>query len=311
MRSQRVAVVTGANKGIGFQVVKILCEKFDGDVFLCSRNQGRGEHAVEELRKIGLNPYFFKLDIGDRGDVQQLKKKLHAEYGGIDLLINNAAINFVPREDKTPEENIKSQVDTVNTNYFATAWLCDDIFPMMKSGSRVVNVSSSAGMLSFLKNEAITAELSSASLTRARLDEIALQYINDLQNGTDNENGWPLRGYAYFSSKILLSALTWVQQRDMAEKNVAVFAAHPGYVQTDMTAGMGDLTPEQGAESIIFAALEAQPGDEYKRKIIFPSNEPRDWLCDNVFQNGMSVDHVLEFMVAWMKKMAQLPPSNE
>ena len=296
MAQRRVAVVTGANKGIGFHVVKLLCTRFQGDVFLCSRDQKRGETAVSELNSIGLKPLFFKLDISNHDDLVSLKNRLEKEYGGVDLLVNNAAISALPDKTKTEEENINAQVKTVKTNYFDTAAVCDTLLPIVKGGGRVVNVSSAVGMLKFLKNESIAAQLNSPQLTRERLDEIAHKYVEDLKNGCDEINGWPLKGFAYTSSKILLSALTFLQQRQMSEKKVAVFAVHPGYVKTDLTRNRGFLTPEQGAGSIVFASLDAQPGDEYKGKIIFPPDTARDWLSDDVFGTGMSVDHIINLM---------------
>lgn len=296
MAQRKVAVVTGANKGIGFQVVKLLCSRFDGDVFLSSRDSKRGESAVSELKGIGLKALFFKLDISNHDDLVALKATLEREYAGVDLLVNNAAISALPDKSKTQEENIKGQVSTVKTNYFDTAAVCDTLFPIVKSGGRVVNVSSAVGMLKFLKNESIARELSSPQLTRKRLDEIANKYIDDLRNGCDETNGWPLKGFAYTSSKILVSALTFLQQRQMAEKNVAVFAVHPGYVKTDLTRNRGHSTPEEGARSIVFACLQAQPGDQYKGAIIFPPDIARDWLSDDVFGTGMSVDHIISLM---------------
>lgn len=303
--TRRVAVVTGSNKGIGLQVVKILSSRFDGDVFLCSRDQIKGSAAVEQLKETGLKPLFFKLDICDQNDIQRLKSKLETEYNGIDVLINNAAILLPERPDLTDEQNLENQVNTIKTNYFATAAVCDTLLPIVKPGGRMVNVTSSGGMLKMLKNEAIAKTLSDPQLTRETLDQVANQYIEDLKRGQDEMNGWPVKGFAYLPSKILVSALTWIQQRDMAPKNVAVFAAHPGFVQTDMTQGTGEMTAEQGAESIVFAALEAQPGDQFKCKIIFPGAEARDWQSENVFVEGLTADQVIGYMKQWMKKLGE------
>lgn len=86
--------VTGANKGIGFAIVKGLCEKYEGIVYLTARDLGRGEAAVLKLKELGLKPLFHQLDINDQSSVDKLRDHLLKTHGGLDLLVNNAAIAF-------------------------------------------------------------------------------------------------------------------------------------------------------------------------------------------------------------------------
>lgn len=92
--ARRVAVVTGSNKGIGHAVVKALCKKFDGDVILCSRDVERGQVALKQLHDLGLNPVLHQLAIDDDSSILKLKEYLIAAYGGLDVLVNNAAIGM-------------------------------------------------------------------------------------------------------------------------------------------------------------------------------------------------------------------------
>ena len=95
MSSKRVAVVTGSNKGIGLAIVRSLCKKFDGDVVLTSRDEGRGNEAVAELKgKEGLNPVYHQLDITSRDSIEGLVTFIKDQYGGLDVLINNAGIAY-------------------------------------------------------------------------------------------------------------------------------------------------------------------------------------------------------------------------
>ena len=95
MASKRVAVVTGSNKGIGLAIVRSLCKKFDGDVVLTSRDEGRGNEAVAELKeKEGLNPVYHQLDITSRDSIEGLVTFIKDKYGGLDVLINNAGIAY-------------------------------------------------------------------------------------------------------------------------------------------------------------------------------------------------------------------------
>ena len=86
--------VTGANKGIGLEIVRALCRHFgqDGVVYLTARNNGRGLAAVELLQKEGLDPKFHLLDVTDQSTIDKLRTHLEIEHGGIDILINNAGI---------------------------------------------------------------------------------------------------------------------------------------------------------------------------------------------------------------------------
>lgn len=92
--STRVALVTGANKGIGFAIVRALCRQFQGDVVLTARDEPRGRAAVQQLQAEGLSPLFHQLDIDDRQSIRALRDFLRKEYGGLDVLVNNAGIAF-------------------------------------------------------------------------------------------------------------------------------------------------------------------------------------------------------------------------
>ena len=88
----RVAVVTGSNKGIGFEIVKRLCKEFDGDVYLTARDAANGLKAVAKLEEEGLHPKFHQLDITSQDSVENLKQYLVKTHGGLDILVNNAGM---------------------------------------------------------------------------------------------------------------------------------------------------------------------------------------------------------------------------
>lgn len=90
----RVAVVTGGNKGIGLAIVRDLCQQFSGDVMLTARDVARGQAAVQQLQAEGLSPRFHQLDIDDLRSIQALRDFLLKEYGGLNVLVNNAGIAF-------------------------------------------------------------------------------------------------------------------------------------------------------------------------------------------------------------------------
>lgn len=256
--AKRVAVVTGSNKGIGLSTVKFLCQKFDGDVFLCSRDLQRGEVAVKQLQDLGLSPKLVQLAIDDNKSVADLKDFLMKEYGGLDVLVNNAAIAY-PNKCNVPF--LEQAQNTLGINYFATASVCDILFPILKPGARVVNVSSLLGLLCKIPSDEIKDKLSSPDLTRHDLDALAYEFIKDVETGAFMEKGWS--GSAYATSKVFLSALTWIQHREFKEdprEDIVINAVHPGYVDTDMSNHKGPLSPDEGAQSSVMAALVPPKG---------------------------------------------------
>jgi carbonyl reductase 1 len=276
----KVAVVTGSNKGIGYAVVKLLLEKFDGDVFLTSRDSGRGEEAVKSLggdKKKKLK--FHQLDIDDKSSIEKLRDDLKDAYGGIDVLVNNAAIAY---KNASTVPNVEQAENTINTNYFSVKNTCDILFPILKPGARVVNVSSSAGMLCRVPGEHLKQKLASDDLTREQLDELAEAYKEDVRNNVNKEKGWPQTNYSV--SKVLLTALTRIQQREMdqAGKDVVVNACHPGYVDTDMTSHMGPLSPEEGAACPTFLALLPAGEDAPRGQMFWKDCTQVDWMTDSL-----------------------------
>nr|KAF6377422.1 hypothetical protein mMyoMyo1_002144 [Myotis myotis] len=125
----RVALVTGANKGIGFAITRDLCRRFSGDVVLTARDSARGRAAVQQLQAEGLRPRFHQLDIDDLQSIRALRDFLRKEYGGLDVLVNNAGIAF-KGNDPTPF-HIKAEV-TMKTNFFGTRDVSTELLPLMK-----------------------------------------------------------------------------------------------------------------------------------------------------------------------------------
>jgi len=258
MSGTRVAVVTGSNKGIGFGIIKELCAKFDGDVYLTSRDVNRGTSAVEELNKLGFHPKFHQLDIDDSNSVTQLRDFLKSTYGGLDVLVNNAAIAF---SNAATEPFGEQATVTLRTNFFNTHMACKILFPILKPHARVVNVSSYLGHFSKLTGEKEAAlqlknKLASPDLTEEELCELMQNFVTSANNGDHEKYGWPSSTYA--ASKIGVSALTRIQQRQFdqdSREDLIVNCVHPGYVDTDMTKHKGVLKIEEGAVAPSWLAL--------------------------------------------------------
>ena len=170
--------VTGSNKGVGLAIVKELCSKFDGDVYLTSRDVCRGITAVEEMKKLGLNPKFHQLDIDDEESVLKLRDHLKANYGGLDVLVNNAAIAFIGEDECSPE----NATATLRTNFFSNLRVCKILFPILQPHARVVNMSSCYGHLSFIRGTGKAAmglkeKFSSSNLTEDELCSLVQDFV--------------------------------------------------------------------------------------------------------------------------------------
>ena len=140
-----VAVVTGSNKGIGFGIVRALCKQFSGDVYLTSRDEGRGLAAVAELNKEGLQPKFHVLDIGNEDTVTKFRDFMKEKHGGIDVLVNNAG--YLAKESFR-ELSMESIDESMAVNLKSAVRLGQASLPHLQrsDGGNIVNVSSIAGL---------------------------------------------------------------------------------------------------------------------------------------------------------------------
>ncbi|CAH2104507.1 unnamed protein product [Euphydryas editha] len=251
----KVAIVTGSNKGIGFEIVKGLCQNFKGSVYLTSRNEERGRRAVQKLEDLGLRPLFHKLDVTSESSIEEFAKFISSHHSGIDVFINNAGILDFDKPLPTFEEAQK----LIDTNFYSILKISKILYPLLKNDARIINISSDWGLLSNIRKQTWLDILAKDDLT---IDEI-LQFVDDflqhVKNGKSSFVSFAGHNGDYKVSKVALSALTFVQQKQFIAqgKDISVNCVHPGFVKTDMTKGMGDFTPERGARAPLYLALEA------------------------------------------------------
>jgi carbonyl reductase 1 len=264
-----VAVVTGANKGIGFEIVRQLAKE-GITVVLTARDATRGAEAIESLKKQGFeNVNFHTLDVGSQESIDALAEWLHTTYGGIDILINNAGILDDPNE-----VNLKIAKSVLATNYFAVKNVTKTLFPLLRDdtpgGARVIVVASRLGQLKGLPNKDYVTRLTDREhITEDFVDSFVNKYLEDVANGNHNKGDWPnltKLGWhtpqeTYAVSKIAViayvSALhnTLVAQHE-GEKKINVFSSCPGYVLTDLSPN-GTKTVEEGADTPVWLALHS------------------------------------------------------
>ncbi|KAK1420338.1 hypothetical protein QVD17_21852 [Tagetes erecta] len=259
-QEKRYAIVTGGNRGIGLEICRQLAS-VGVEVILTSRDQSRGEEAVEKLNASGLsNVVFHQLDINDPTSIACLVKFIQTCYGKLDMLVQvldenvHLVTNFIREPYELGEKCLK-------TNYYATKTVTESLMPLLQlsRSPRIVNLTSTYGDLYWFHNEKLKKELEDIdNLTEERIEEIIQGFLTDFKAGKLQENGWPLTVSAYKVSKAALNAYT----RLMARKydNMLVNCVHPGYVITDMTSQTGFLTAEEGAKGPVMTALLSNNG---------------------------------------------------
>ncbi|VDK39623.1 unnamed protein product [Dibothriocephalus latus] len=153
MINMKLAIVSGANKGIGHGIVqrlaKCLTPQSDWHVYLTARNVSLGQAAVVEFSKQGLPVKFNQLDITDKSSRDELAEYVKSSYPeGINILVNNAGMGY--KNDSTAPFGEQARV-TLATNFFATLDMCNTFLPLMAKNSRLVNVSSISSITALKK----------------------------------------------------------------------------------------------------------------------------------------------------------------
>eukprot|EP00743_Colponemidia_sp_Colp-15_P003890 GILK01004198.1.p1 GENE.GILK01004198.1~~GILK01004198.1.p1 ORF type:complete len:293 (-),score=48.78 GILK01004198.1:147-977(-) len=249
--AERVALVTGANKGIGFAIVNNLLRTSQLTVILTSRNEDLGAQAIQQLKD--LNPHseqrlkYHQLDLTDKASIQRVATFLKDLYGGLDVLINNAGMAF--KGDAFDSHVVET---TIRTNFYGTMDVCDALLPLIREGGRVVNVGSTAGLLKIVRPP-LRDQFLKEDLSRAELVQLIQKFVSDVAAGTHTAAGWPTA--AYGMSKVAENIFTRILAREAGRPDIKINVCCPGYVNTDMSSHRGHLTPDQGAETPVFLAL--------------------------------------------------------
>jgi NAD(P)-dependent dehydrogenase (short-subunit alcohol dehydrogenase family) len=228
---QKVAVVTGANQGLGLALVRGLCQQLGerGVVYLTARDRQRGLAAVQQLQSEGLAPELELLDVADDQSVRALAALLERRHGGVDIVIGNAAARIVP------EVAAAQQVaQFINTNNHGTYRLITALTPLLRDGARFLVVASSFGSLRHLPSQ-LHHYFDVEHMTLEAVEAVMDMYVRLVESGQAAEAGWP--DWINVPSKIgQVAAMKIVarQLRGEAERrDILVNAVCPGLVDTD------------------------------------------------------------------------------
>ncbi|HQS15186.1 SDR family NAD(P)-dependent oxidoreductase [Reyranella sp.] len=277
---RKVALVTGANQGLGLALVRRLCSALGegSTVYLASRDTGRGEAACAMLQGEGLRPELLRLDVTDDASVSAAAAAVRARHGGIDIVIQNAAARIT--KDAPQSEQV---LQFIETNNHGTLRIVEAFVPLLRDNARFVVVASSFGSLRNL-DPRFHARFDAPGLTLHEIERAMDDFVAATRAGTAREAGWP--DWINIPSKIAQVASVRVLARDKSEefrrRGILVNAACPGLVDTEASRPwFGDMskaaTSDDAAVDLVWlAALPA--GTEHPYGALVRHRQPLPWV---------------------------------
>ena len=226
-KTGKVALITGANKGIGFEVARQIA-KAGWTVLAGARNEELGKQAAVKLQAEGLDVRFVPIDLDAHETAGTAAETIRNQFGKLDLLINNAGI--VSSGDGPPSKvNLEAVEAVMHTNYVGTVAVTQAMLPLLQRAGKaqIINVSSELGCIS--------------------------------QQTNPDWKYYPVKVLAYCASKAALNMFTVQLAYEFRDGSIAVNSINPGYTATDLNGNSGPQTIEEGAAEIVRAALTDSP----------------------------------------------------
>jgi NAD(P)-dependent dehydrogenase (short-subunit alcohol dehydrogenase family) len=232
MKNQKIALITGANRGLGFETAKQLGEQ-GVTVVLAARQLSAATEAANELKQQGIDAYGIQLDVTNVDERKAAAKYVEEKFGKLDILINNAGVG--PKDwsmfEKTVSGTTYEEFEYVfNTNLFSLVALTNELLPLIKrsDAGRIVNLSSILGSLTIhsLKDSPIA----------------------------------PMKTLSYNASKAALNMYTNHLALELEGTGIKVNSAHPGWVKTELGTDAADMEITDGAKTSVALALIGEDG---------------------------------------------------
>jgi NAD(P)-dependent dehydrogenase (short-subunit alcohol dehydrogenase family) len=223
INTKKIALVTGANKGIGLEIARQLAEAGVA-VLLGARDGRRGRDAADELARTGLAVEPIGIDLNDETSIASAAGQIAARHGRLDILVNNAGI--VDAEDGPPSAATTAAARRLmETNFLGTLAVTQAMLPLLRRSREgcIVNLSTTLGSLAI--------------------------------NGDPSSPYYEARLIGYNASKAALNMLTVQLAAELRDTPIVVNSVAPGYVRTDLTGGNGFMSPAEGARLPVEYAL--------------------------------------------------------
>ncbi len=222
---QRIALITGANKGIGLETARQLAEQ-GITVLIGSRDRARGEAAAQTLKGQGHDARFITLDVTDQATIKSAVDSIERDFGRLDILVNNAAVMIDARTQGAAPSTVPAATfrETFETNVFGLIALTQAMLPLIRrsTAGRIVNLTSILGSLG--------------------------------EHSDPNSPIFNTRIPAYDASKAALNMYTLELAQELRGTPIKVNAAHPGWVKTDMGGPNAPLEVSDGAKTSVWLA---------------------------------------------------------
>lgn len=216
---KKVALISGANKGIGLETARQL-GKQGITILVGARDLAKGEAAAAALKKDGVDAIAVQFDVVNSADIKAAVEKVEKDFGKLDILINNAGVMFEPiggNNTSTVAEDLVRK--TFDTNFFSAVAVTQAFLPLLKKSDagRIVNVSSILGSLTL--------------------------------HATEGSPIYEAKALAYDASKAALNSFTVHLAHELKGTNIKVNSAHPGWVKTDMGTDAAPMDVVDGAKT--------------------------------------------------------------
>jgi NAD(P)-dependent dehydrogenase (short-subunit alcohol dehydrogenase family) len=228
--AKKVALITGANKGIGLETARQL-GKLNVTILVGARDLAKGETAVAELKKDGVDARAIKIDVDNPADYVAVAKAIEKDFGVLDILINNAGIMIDNRKgNETSTTSPEVLRKTFDTNFFAVVGLTQALLPLLRKSEagRIVNLSSILG--------------------------------SNTLHATPGSFIYDAKTFAYDASKSALNSFTVHLAHELKDTKIKVNSAHPGWVKTEMGGEGAMLEIEDGAKTSVELATLPDDG---------------------------------------------------
>lgn len=230
MADKKMALITGANKGLGKEVARQL-GALGYIVLLGARDEQRGAAAADELTAQGIDARVVKLDVTDEASIQSAARQVESDFGGVlDVLINSAGISIDAFGSPASATELNTLRKTYETNVFGVFAVTKHFLPLLKASTagRIVNMSSGLGSLT--------------------------------ENSDPDGQYTGIKPLAYNSSKAALNMVTVIFAAELKDTGIKVNAADPGYTATDLNQHTGPRTVTQGAAIAVHLATLPDDG---------------------------------------------------
>lgn len=268
----KVALITGANQGLGFGLVQRLNEVYEeGDtIYLGVRRVEAGEEAIKRLQNLKARADVIYLDVSKEETIETAKRIIEERHGGIDLVLSNAAARISP---DTPNKEQVAQF--IQTNNMGTYYMLKYFQPLLNNNGQFIVVASAFGSLLHI-NTSLYHHFDVEHMTQEDVNSTMQQYVADVEAETDTQKGWP--AWINVPSKIgqvaLIKIASEESKKDTPTKNTSIFAVCPGLVDTDASRPFFDNMHE------------AQSPYDAAQHIINLTNQSTDTLSGKLIQFG-------------------------